>query len=113
MKLSLRKSSEDWFVIERAEHEHKTWVEPIGPNAAALRDSSRFSDADVEGTKAEMLLIADAIQNRKQYGARRCAVRVVGNVVFFSSPRNSQVEGQCSLQEADDLAAEILNQLGQ
>jgi len=97
----------DWFVIERAEHDGRQWLERTGPVRMALRCSSRFSDADVEGTAAEMLAIAEAIEKRGDAYFRRCSVRVEGERVFFASPRNSTTEGECSLAEADDLAREI------
>lgn len=111
MRLAIRKSEgmDDWYVIERAEHDGRSWMEPIPgiPNAMALHLSSRFSDADVEGTADEMLGIAEGIETRDGAGYKRCAVRIDGDRAFFQSPRNSQREGECSLAEADALAKEI------
>jgi len=117
MRLTLRKSSglDDWYVIERAEHEGKQWLEETGPGMMSLRDSARFSDADVEGTRAEMLAIAGAIEARSQARFKRCRVEVTGpgqaDEVLFDSPRNSTKEGRVTLVEADELAKEIRKKL--
>ncbi len=111
IKLTLRKSGDetwDWWVIERAEHEGRTWMERTGPNSMSLRDSARFSDADVEGDSHEMIAIAKAIEERGHVSFRRCSVQVISeNEVLFNSPRNSQEDGVVTLADADDLAAEI------
>jgi hypothetical protein len=108
-KLTLRKSEwlDDWYIIERAEHDGREWTEPMGGNGFALRTSARFSDADVEGAAVEMLGIAAAIERRGEEGFKRCAVSVDGDKASFWSPRNSQTEGVVSLAAADALAAEI------
>lgn len=110
MKLTLRKSDamDDWWVIERAEHDGRTWLQKVGPSAMELRASSRFSDADVEGAGIEMRGVALAIQTRGSFRAKRCAVEVRGDLVAFSSPRNSREDGIVSLAEADELALLIL-----
>jgi len=109
MKLTLKQSDNlaDWYLIERAEHNHTAWFVPI-EGGMAFQHSGRISDADVEGTAAEMLAIADAIMARKENcDAYRCAVDASVEPVRFWSPRNSQEVGKCSLMEADELAAEI------
>lgn len=108
MELTIRKSElEDWYVIERLEHDGREWFESAGPNSMALRCSSRFSDADVEGPGEEMLAIAAAIENRGYASFRRCAVDARAPLVRFNSPRNSTQDGVASLVEADKLAARI------
>jgi len=102
----------DWYLIERAEHDGRQWLERTAPGCMAFRCSSRISDADVEGPAEEMLAIADAIEQRDSVSFRRCAVRVVGDRVFFSSPRNSQRDGETSLAYADELVAQIRRELG-
>lgn len=109
LKLAKCGVMDDWYIIEKAKHE---WVEQIvpvpgKPNSMYLHDSSRISDADVEGAAVEMLAIAEAIEQRGSYSAKRCAVDVQGNRALFWSPRNSQREGVASLEEADELAAQI------
>ncbi len=110
MRLTIRKSEwiDDWWLIERAEHDGREWMEKIAPNAMALRTSSRFSDADVEGAGGEMLSIAVAITARSSFRAKRCAVDATTDRVLFWSPRNSQEKGEVSIAEADELAAMIL-----
>jgi len=110
MRLTIRKSdwTDDWWLIERAEHDGRVWMEPVAPHVMALRTSSRFSDADVEGYGSEMLAIAAAITARSSFRAKRCAVEVMGDVVAFRSPRNSQEDGIVTLAEADEIAAEIV-----
>ena len=114
MRLTLRKSEflDDWYVIERAEHEGEPWVEDHGDGTGSLRDPARFSDADVEGTAAEMCAIATAIEKRDHAAFRRCAVSTHSAGVSFWSPRNSQESGYVSLAEADELAALIRKELG-
>lgn len=114
MRLAIRRSGhlDDWYVVERAEHDGRSWLEPLGENSAGLRCSSRFSDADVEGTAAEMLALAEAIEARGEARFRRCAVDARSELVTFCSPRNSQLDGEVTLAEALALAAEIRATLG-
>lgn len=114
MKLKIRKSESlgDWYVIERAEHDGRMWLEPIGRGGMSLRSSARFSDADVEGRAEEMLAIAKAIEEGRDESFRRCAVRIEGHRAFFWSPRNSETDGEVSLDEAKELAAQIRQELG-
>lgn len=113
-KLTIRHSENmgDWYVIERAEHDGRIWLEmdPDG-RTGSVRCSSRFSDADVEGDSAEMLAIADAIVSRTSASFKRCAVNVTGEVVSFRSPRNSQMPGLVSYATAVALAELIYSQL--
>jgi hypothetical protein len=134
MKLILLKTDvlDDWYVIERAEHDGRVWSEPVPgrPDVAVLRSSARFSDADVEGTAEEMRAIARAIRERQQVSFRRCAVdaRIAdagrsGRPVYealaaavtrvrFWSPRNSQTPGSTTFEEALELAVQIEKELG-
>lgn len=103
---------EDWFVIERAEHDGSRTLVPGKSDSVPhyiLQYAGRISDADVEGTGAEMLELAEAIERRSGYGAKRCAVEVdtEHNEVKLSSPRNSSYSGVISLDEADDLVKSI------
>lgn len=106
--LTLRKSDafDDWYLIERRDHDGRRWEEPT-PWGVALRKSARISDACVEGSAAEMLAIAAAIETRGRYFADRCAVWFDDDRAFFESPRNSQEPGVATLADADDLAREI------
>ena len=114
MKIKLVKSEwlDDWYLIEKAEHENKEWIEKTGDNCYSLRCSSRISDADVEGTSAEMLAIAGAIKKRGAVSFKRAAVNCMGDKVEFWSPRNSTTPGTVTLAEADELAKQIKAELG-
>jgi len=79
----------DWWLISAADNP-ETW-----------------GDAMVEGTSLQMLALAVAIEARGSVGFKRCAVRVENQRVFFRSPKNSQVEAECSLAEADALVTKI------
>jgi hypothetical protein len=103
---------DDWYVIERAEHDGRSWMEPMGDNCFAYQCSSRISDADVEGSGAEMLAIATAIESRGNERFKRCAVSFESDGVHFCSPRNSQRDGVVSAEDADDLARQIRAALG-
>lgn len=113
MRLTIRQSEgmSDWFIIERAEHDGREWIEErqsyLGMTCSAFMHSARFSDADVEGNRDEMLALARGIEARSDTHFKRCAVRFEGDRVFFSSPRNSRREGEVALTEADDLARQI------
>jgi hypothetical protein len=103
---------DDWYTIELAEHDGRTWLERTGSNVMSARYSGRISDADVEGTAAEMLAIAAAIESRKLVSFRRCAVAWEDMNVALWSPRNSQEIGFVSHAEAIELAADIRAKLG-
>jgi hypothetical protein len=95
MKLTIRKSDalDDWYVIERAEHDGRSWLEPT-QYGVAFQCSARISDADVEGYASEMLAIADAIEAGTVARFKRCAVDATSDVVRFWSPRNSMREAR-------------------
>lgn len=109
MKLTVKKSEhlDDWYLIERAEHDGRIWTEEVEPDMHVLRCSSRFSDADVEGHATEMLAIADAIEKRGEASFKRCAVDARCEQVTFRSPRNSEEDGVVPYADALALAAEI------
>ena len=122
MKLTLRKPFKDdidLYTIERAEHENIRWIEEVKDDPRyrpggyqRCMYSGRFSDhADVEGSREQMLAIAEAIEKRTCVSFKRCAVYVVGDLVKFESPRNSERPGYCSLAEADELAIKIRTML--
>ena len=113
MRLTIRKSDfmTDWYIIERAEHDGRVWLEKIDEHAMAVRMSSRFSDADVEGTRDEMIELAKAIENRSDVSFRRCAVEMRGESVAFWSPRNSTHDGVVPYTDALELAALIREKL--
>lgn len=112
--LTLHKSEhmEDWYIIERAVHDHKQWMEKT-EYGHALRCSSRISDGDVEGPAYEMNAIARAIMNKGYFSAKRCAVNVDKrtNTAEFWSPRNSRKRASVPLAVAEELAALILKEI--
>lgn len=109
MKLTLVKCEgmDDWYTIERAEHDGREWLESTGPNTKSFMRSARISDACVEGYSSEMLALAEAIEKRECESFKRCAVDATSDRVEFWSPRNSQRPGIASWAEADELAALI------
>lgn len=113
MKIKLQKSDwlDDWYLIERAEHEGRQWFEPDGPDCLRFMCSERISDADVEGTADEMRAIAEAIKARGSVSFKRCAVRVHGDVAYFCSPRNSMRDAEIPLADADEFADKALAEL--
>ena len=110
MKIALQKSDclDDWYTVERAEHEHRQWMERTGPNSMQLMDSGRISDACVEGTAEEMRALAKAIKARHWASFKRCAVRVEGESAYFCSPRNSTRDAVVPLADADEFADHAL-----
>jgi hypothetical protein len=114
--LTLRKSDTlaDWYSIEKAEHDGRTWLEKNTElGCMEIMYSGRISNADVEGTADEMLAIAAAIENRSDVCFERCSVEVCGGLTHFDSPRNSTRPGTVTLAEADALAKEIRAKLGE
>ncbi len=110
MKIVLQKSDwlEDWYTVERAQHESRQWLQPMGQNGFQFMYSGRISDACVEGTAEEMVALAQAIKARHWATFGRCAVRVEGERAYFSSPRNSTRDGEVPLTDADEFADQVL-----
>jgi len=108
MKCVLSKcdSIDNWWLIERAEHDGRRWFERT-EFGAALRCSSRLGNADIEGTGEEMLAIASAIERGESEDFRRCAAERTSDGYLMSSPRNSLEPTLISHEEAADLAADI------
>lgn len=100
---------DDWYVVERAEHDGHEWYEETEPGGFSLHLSSRISNADVEGSGSEMLAIADAIDAESDLRFYRCAVRVQHGRALLWSPRNSSQgkAGVISLACAKRLAQSI------
>lgn len=117
MKLALVKSEDmsDWYTIEKAEHDGRTWMEPVKIGdfeCMSFQMSARISDACVEGTAQEMREIGFAIEQRAEESFKRCAVDATTDQVKFWSPRNSMRPGIVSRADADDLAEQIRRELG-
>lgn len=111
MKLELRKSDwHDWYIIEIADVEPKEWLQEED-DGFSYHTNTRISDAEVEGTRAEMLAIANAIDTNTFVKFKRCAVDARTNVVQLWSPRNSRNPGECSIEVAKELAKHIRTML--
>lgn len=112
-KLKLVKSemNDNWYTIELAEHPNKVELRAHKAGYNYLWYSGRICDSDVEGTAEEMRDIAQAIRDHSTFSHKRCAVCCGPNSVAFWSPRNSEVSGNFSKEDAEDLASQIEAQL--
>ena len=111
MKIILQKPEwlDDWFTIDRAHHERRTWFEMVeSSGSVSFMDSAWISDACVEGSEAEMAEIAKAIKARRSVAFKRCAVRVDGGLAYFHSPKNSREAAAIPLADADEFADRVL-----
>lgn len=108
MKCTVNKSDNmgDWWTIDRAEHDGRHWMERT-EYGMALMCSSRLGNADIEGTAAEMLAIAAAIERGESESFRRCAAKHTADGYLMSSPRNSLEPTLITHDEAKELAADI------
>lgn len=99
---------DDWWLIERAEHDGTSGLERIEGGGLALWCASRITNADVEGFGSEMLALADAIERGAGASFKRCAAitREDGRVAL-SSPRNSIYSAIVPRERALELAAKI------
>lgn len=102
---------DDWYIIEKAEHDGREWLEPF-PGGASLMLSSRISDADIEGTGSQMLALAKAVLAGRAFHAKRCAAEPVENRWELWSPRNSQERGSVPDAVARRLAEKIVAYIG-
>lgn len=102
----------DWYVIERAEHDGRSWIEWDGEGGGSLMLSSRIGNADIEGTHAEITELAKGILARRNVSFKRCAVSLdtTGNVlsVLLWLPRNSLHSTRVPFDRASALAYLIL-----
>ena len=112
---------DDWFVIERAAHDGSSWFVDVNgikiPPAAlhmhsvlGFQCSSRICDADVEGSRAEMQALANAILKGTSVSFKRAAVAYGGanGAFYFWSPRNSRTVARVPKERAVHLANQIL-----
>lgn len=107
LALSKPDANDNWYLIDRRDHDGREWWEPVEYGRKFCCAHRLVSDADVEGTAADMLGIANAIERRGQYHAKRCAVQVCGDLVEVYRPRGNYRRGVVTLADADALAAEI------
>ena len=103
---------EDWWTVDRAEHDGREWMEETGPNSAGWMCSSRPSDADIEGPSAQMLALAKAIEAGESESFKRCAAVRDGETYKLYSPRNSREPAILTMEEAKALARDMLSKLG-
>ena len=109
MELTLRKSSDNWYIIEQvdAPDTHREGWERVEYGQRWL-SSARLDvcgSADVEGEAWEMLDIAEAITHRRDESSTRCAVCFADGAAYFYSPRNSNDPAlPIPLEDADKLA---------
>lgn len=97
----------DWWTIERAEHDGREWWEPTEYGSRLMTSARLSPEACIEGTSADMLAIAAAIEQGASYDAPRCAVRTIANGVELESPRNSDYLVLITQERARELAADI------
>ena len=104
----------DICYIERRDHDGRKWDEPTEHGSRFMASRRLILHADIEGTPEHMLAIADAIRRRSKHFEKRCAVEANrGDAVAFWSPRNSHGDvGIVTLADADELAAQIVAELG-
>ena len=105
--------SDDWYTIERVEHDNVQEIRPYEDGLGGyLFSSARISDACVEGTQGHMVGIATAIRDRENFAEKRCAVKFEGEFAYFWSPRNSSVLGKVPIAYADALSEDIFKRFG-
>lgn len=102
----------DWWTIERAEHDGREWEEDgdaQGFSSFRWCRSARLEPYTcIEGTSAEMLALAEVIEEGSEAHFKHCAVETTTDGVLLWSPRNSN--GRKTLISRNDallLAADI------
>lgn len=105
---------DDWYTIERVEHDGRMWSEPTRYGSRLCLSSRLEPYTCVEGTPAEMARIANAIRQGDGFHAKRCAVEPDEETTGFLlwSPRNSEDRALVSREHALQLATDIEALLG-
>ena len=113
MKIKLRKSDcrPDWYLIVRAEHDGRIWIDKIGDVLYNMKSERLSPEACIEGNSEEMIDIANAIKSRQGIRHKRVGVRFEEDGVHLYSPRNSEHDGIVTVEEANELADQILKDL--
>lgn len=90
----------------------------LAGEAIVLADSSvdwveihRLNGAAIEGTREEMLALADALMERREYRAKRCAVWWDYDGAVVWSPRNSITPTVLPPSHAAALASKIREEI--
>ncbi len=113
IKLTISKGSfDDWWVLERIEHDDRTWNEPTNYGSQYCMSRRLEKTTDVEGTKEEWIAIRKAILNKSGIDFTRCSVEHTKKGFLVESPRNSQEPILISDSSAIYLANEIERKLG-
>lgn len=117
MKIKLNRCDvlSDWFTIVRVEHNGKEWSEASenDPDTFYWMSSERLSpEACIEGDSYEMMTIAKAIVCRTNISFKRIAISFEDDGVHLWSPKNSSHHGVVTLEEAEELAKQIFDELG-
>ena len=114
MKIKLNHCADmgDWYTIVRAEHDGLNWFERTGSNSQRLMTSERLCpEYCIEGSAEEMIAVATAIHRRGKAHFTRVSVRFAEDGAHLCSPRNSERDAVVTLEEADELAVQILAEL--
>lgn len=112
IKLKHHKSLGDWYTIVRAEHDGREWFERINANSISFMCSERLSpEACIEGNAEEMIILARSIRKGQAVSFKRCAVHFEADGVHLYSPKNSTYDGVVSIEEANELADQIMLEL--
>jgi hypothetical protein len=116
MKITCKKSDDidDWYTIEKAEHDNYYGLHEIAENCSSVYWSGRIADTDVEGSLYEMREVAEAIRDKRSISFKRIGIIFSKDeeTVFFYSPRNSRMAAMINIDEANELAAEIIKIAG-
>lgn len=108
---------DDYWTIERAEHDGRSWMQSLGPHSQAFclsarlgepsADTNEHNNADIEGDSREMLAIAKAIEDGGRASFKRCEAVVTEEGVELMSPRNMVAPVVISHANAKALAEDI------
>lgn len=102
----------DWYTIIRAKHDGKEWMDQTSPNSYRFMSSERLTpEACIEGNTDEMLEVAKAIKKRGSVSFKRVSVHFENDGVHFCSPKNSERDAIVTVEEANELAAQIFAKL--
>jgi hypothetical protein len=116
MKIKLNDCGDNWYTIVRAEHDCREWWQecesPYGGKYTQWMKSERLvPDACIEGDGDEMVEIALAIQDKRDISFKRVAVRFDVDGVHLYSPKNSNIDGIVSSEDAHEFAEKTLQLL--
>ncbi len=113
IKLTISKGSfDDWWVLERIEHDNKTWNEPMEYGSRYCMSRRLEKTTDIEGPAREWSAIRKAILDETTISFTRCSIEHRKQGFLIESPRNSQEPILISASSAIYLANEIERKLG-